>query len=258
MAKAKEVAPISELYPTERPDFMGDKARGNEDVSAADLTIPRIDIIQDLSPQHKPNKAEYIEGAAVGMIFNTATNALYGDRIHIVPVYFRKEYIIWKDQKAGGGFKGAFRTMTEAEAELTGLEDAAQCEIVDTAQQFCLLVHPDSTAEAPILEQAVMSMSKSKMKPNRQLNTMIAASGGDRFERMYEAQVVEAQNAAGQDYFNWKVIQRGFVNQLIFEAAEKFYDTIKSGALDVSRRPESTGNSGPDRGSEEMTDEEEF
>lgn len=243
MSAKKEVAVLDSL-PAERPDFMGDSGRGNDNVGIQDLAIPRIDIIQDLSPQHKKSKPEYIEGAEVGMAFNTVTNRLYGKEVFVVPVFYRGEYVIWKDQDHGGGFRGAFPNLSEAEAEMTQLEDAALCEIVETKQQFVLVVHPESTAEEPVLEQAVMSMSKSKLKPNRTWNTMIQTSGGDRFSRMYKLSAVEAQNANNQDYYNWRVDQLGFVTKPIYEAAEKFYDAVASGEMDVSRKPAGTDSAG--------------
>lgn len=236
MAKKNEVAALDSL-PTERPDWMGDSGRGNDNVGVQDLAIPRIDIIQDLSPQHKESKPEYIEGAKPGMAFNTVTGKLYGKQVFVVPVFYRGEYVIWKDQDHGGGFRGAFPTIAEAEEELAKLDDAALCEIVETKQQFVLVVHPESTVDEPVLEQAVMSMSKSKLKPNRTWNTMIQTSGNDRFSRMYKLSAVEAKNANNQDYYNWRVDQLGFVTEAIYKAAEKFYEAVSSGELDVSRKP---------------------
>ena len=43
-----------------------------------DITIPRVDVLQALSPQRKKTNAEYIEGAEEGMLFNTVTKQLYG------------------------------------------------------------------------------------------------------------------------------------------------------------------------------------
>lgn len=231
MARAKEVAVTEDKFPMERPSFMGETSRGNEGVSSDDMTIPRLSIIQDLSPQHKKTKPEYIEGAEVKMIFNTATQVLYGMSVFVVPVLFRKEWVIWKDVNKGGGFKGSFGSEADAAAELSTLEDAADCEVVDTAQHFVLVVDPENET----VEQAVISMSKSQMKVSRKWNTSIQAVGGDRFERMYKLEVVEDQNKNGQEYYNWKVSQLGYVDENLFKTAEKMYDAVRSGAMDVKR-----------------------
>ena len=212
-----------------RPDFLGNGNRGSEGVSVDDLTIPRIDIIQDLSPQRKKDKPEYIDGAEEGMIFNTVSGRLYGSAITIVPVLFRKEWVIWKDRKQGGGFRGAFRSEADAKVELTALEDGAHCEIQDTAQNFVLILTDDD------VEEAVISMSRSKMKAARKLNTLIRMGGGDRFSGVYEMAVVSDQNAQGQDYYNWGVKRLGYVSEEAYRRAEGMYEAVQSGERDVNR-----------------------
>jgi hypothetical protein len=81
-------------------------------------------------------------------------------------------------------------------------------------------------------------MSKSKMKVNRQLNTMIRMAGGDRFERAYKIGSVVDANKAGEEYMNLSVKQLGFVSEPIYRAAEQVYEAISSGAKDVNRDAE--------------------
>lgn len=233
---AKAPALIGDKLPMERPAGLGDTGRGNEAVTTDDMVIPRLSIIQDLSPQHKKSKAEYIEGAEVKMIFNTATNELYGNAIMVVPVFYRKEYVIWKDQNSGGGFRGAFPTEMEANAELATLEDKDLCEVVGTNQQFVLVVDATSDMDNPKTAMAVVSMSISQNKVSKKWNTMINQIGGDRFECLYSLEVIEDKNAAGQEYYNWKVVRKGYITGTpLFALAEKMYEAISSGAADVAR-----------------------
>ena len=239
-AKSKEIA-STDLYSNEMPAHLQGKEgsqRGSEDVGIDDLTIPRISIIQDLSPQHKESKSEYIEGAKVGMAFNTATLKLLGSGFLIIPVLFRKEFVLWKDRKAGGGFGGAFDTPEQAKAEMVNLEDANKYDIVDTGQHFCLIVNEATGAS----EEAVVSMSKSQMKVSRQLNTMARIAGGDRFSRVYKLEVVADQNKNGDDYYNWKVTQLGYAPEDLYRKAEKMYEDVKAGQRDVSRSEDSEGS----------------
>lgn len=223
-----------------RPDYMKDTERGSENVGRDDLTIPRIGLIQDLSPQHKKNKPEYIEGAEPGLLFNTVTNKLYGSSLLFVPVTYIKEYIIWKDQAAGGGFCGAFASLKEAEEEfdkqgyggetvkVNGVEKPAY-EIVDTAQHYGMIINEDGS-----VEEVVSSMSKSMMKVSRKLNSMVKLAGGDRFSRAYRIDAVEDQNSAGQDYWNINVTQLGFVSENVYKQGEKMYESISSGTRAVN------------------------
>ena len=114
MAKAKKAVVKKEnssvVVSDERPDWMEDSNRGSEGVTAEDLIIPRLDVFQDLSPQIKKNKPEYIEGAEAGLLFNTVTGQVYGREIMFVPVFYRKEWVIWRTRKAGGEIVGLLKT----------------------------------------------------------------------------------------------------------------------------------------------------
>jgi len=240
--KEKEVAVANQTGLAERPDYMGDQSRGSEEVTIQDITIPRLSMIQDLSPQRKQNKAEYIEGAEEGMLFNTVTNELYPASVLFVPTYFRLEWLVWKHRDAGGGLLGVFATQEEA-VEFVGQHPQAGqktdkgeliIEVLDTAQQFGLLISPNSPADDPQATEIVVSMSKSQLKPSRQLNSMIRIAGGDRFERLYRLSAVTTEGAKG-DYFNWKVEQLGFCSESIFKQAEALYESVASGKRDVER-----------------------
>ncbi|REK56661.1 MAG: hypothetical protein DWQ49_09835 [Bacteroidetes bacterium] len=246
MAKSKEVTVAGEHLPVEttRPSFMGDTARGQENVGTDDITIPRLDVIQSLSPQRKKNDPAYIEGAEEGLLFNTVSGELYGKSVIFVPVFFRKEFVVWKDRKSGGGFNGAFSTKAEAEAHATSLGE--DFEVQDTAQQFGLIWRPESTPDNPVLEEIVISMAKSKMKVSRQLNTMCKMAGGDRFERAYEISSAHVEGTKGE-YESLVVKPLGFVNEPVYRAAEKLYEAISSGQRDVNREYEGESTDSSDR-----------
>lgn len=247
MAKGKEVTVASNTDIAERPSWMGEGTRGSEEVGIQDLTIPRLQIVQSLSPQRKKNEAEYIEGAEEGMLFNSVTNDLYPEFVLFVPVYFRMEWVVWKHRDAGGGFVGAYPSQEEAVAAVAAHPNAGQetekgepvLEVLDTAQHFGLLLDPNSPAEDPRATEIVISMSRSQLKPSRQFNSQIRIAGGDRWERYYKLSAVQIDGPRG-DYFNWKVEQLGFVSEAIYNAAESLYESVKSGQRDVERGPITT------------------
>jgi hypothetical protein len=181
-----------------------------------------------------------------GMLFNTVTNQLYTEPVLFVPVYFRMEWIVWKHRDAGGGFIGAYATQDEAvaavgEHPLAGQvteKDEPVLEIQDTAQHFGLLVDPNSPLDAIRTTEIVISMSRSQLKPSRQLNSQIRISGGDRWERYYRLSAVQVDGGRGE-YYNWKVEQLGFVPEDVYKRAEHLYESVKSGERDVERGPAS-------------------
>lgn len=209
------------------------KGRGSEGVGADDLVIPRLEIIQDLSPARKKQDPAYIEGAEEGMMYNNVTRRLYSETVLLVPVFFRKEWLIWKDRNAGGGFRGAFPTEQAAQHEIAhgDHDDAKDLEAIDTPQHFCLLVDPIKGT----CEEIVVSMSRSKAKVSRTWNSLIRMNGGDSFSRLYRMGVVAAKNAKNQDFFNFDIKNGGFVNEVIYKKAEELYSAIKSGKADVDR-----------------------
>lgn len=212
-------------FSDDKPDFISDSARGSEEVHLEDVVLPRIDILQALSPQIKRNDPKYIEGAEQGKIFNTVTEKIYGDEVTIIPVFFRKEYLLWKKRSEGGGFRGAFPSEEAAQYAQSQEEDAKALEIIDTAQHYVLVV-----GEA--IEQAVVSMSRSKMRVSRQMNSMIRMAGGDRFSRAYKLKAIEDSSDKG-DYWNLKPVQLGYVTEDLYRAAEEMYEAVKAGTRSV-------------------------
>ena len=226
----KEIAEITQFSETMPAYMQNDTMRGSENVGSEDLTIPRLSLIQDLSPQRKKSEPEYIEGAEEGMYFNSVSSELYGDSVIFVPVFFAKEWNIWKMMDAGGGFAGSFDSEKAAQDKWNEEGyDPDEYEIVDTAQHFGLIVHEDH------IEEIVISMAKSKMKVNRALNSMIRLNGGDRFSRAFKITSVVDENNVGQKYYNIKMSPLGFVSEEVYKKAEELYDSVASGIKTVSR-----------------------
>lgn len=206
--------------------------RGQENVGMEDVSIPRLDILQDLSPRVKKRDPSYVQGAEAGMLFNTVSSTLYGSSVYFVPVYYKKEFLIWKKQNTGGGFFGSFESKALADAEFRNNGYNDDYEIVDTAQQYGLIVGTDGSTE-----QIVCSMAKSKMKANRQLNTLCKMAGGDRFSKVYAIVALADKNPQGQDYWNLTVNALGYTPEAVYKEAEAMYEAIASGERTVNRAP---------------------
>lgn len=226
-----------EIVTNEVPEFLRGKEgnRGAENVGTDDLIIPRIELIQALSPARNKKDAAYIEGADEGMLYNNVTRTLYGETATVVPVYYSKQYLVWKDRKSGGGsggFRGAFNTKTAADAAIAQLAEEG-LEAIDTAQHFVLVRDGDEWHEAAI------SMSKSKMKVSKRWNSLIRMTGMDSFARAYKLSAVTETNSRNDSYYNLSVAPLGFVSKEIYDRAEKLYETITAGGIKVSNDYES-------------------
>lgn len=225
----QEVAMKNDTMPAFLKDKMQDR-RGSEEVGSNDLVIPRIELVQSLSACRKKTDPSYIEGAQEGMLYNNVTRQLYGESVKVVPVFFRKEYLLWRDTKLGGGFGGAFPDSNSAEAAMNVQENPSEWEVVDTNQHFVLIIHEDGSCE-----EAVISMAKTKSKASRMWNSLVRINGGPRFSRVYEILGISDQNKSGQDFYNLSVKNVGFVTEEIYKRAEKIYDLVKSGSASVDR-----------------------
>lgn len=239
----------------QRPDFLKNSNRGSEEVTTGDITLPRISIVQDLSPQIKKSKPEYIEGAEVGHMFNTITNELFKSEIMVVPIYLQKQYIIWKDRKKGGGFFGAYDSESEAVNELPNLEgNANDYDVVDTDVHYVLLLDGDS------IQEAVVSMSKSQKKVSRQWNTMIKMAGGDRFSRVYALSTTDDANKNGDEYQNYSIKPVGYVTEDVYRQAEEVYEAIRAGTRKVQHEEakaenNTSGSTSPEQKDGDFEDE---
>lgn len=194
--------------------------RGNENVGSEDVQIPRISLLQDLSPQIKKAKPEYIEGAEAGVIFNVLTGDLFKDGLEFIPVFFEKDHLVWKTRKSGGGLVARCDTGQEAQA----LADTDETyEYVESPNHVSILLKdgvPDCEVSIP--------MATSKAKVSRRLNSLIRLNQGDRFSRVYKLLAVEDESPSGE-YWNFAVENVGWPNEESYLAAETLYESITSG-----------------------------
>jgi hypothetical protein len=230
MTKTNVAVVTNTAVVADMPDFLKNQTsnRGAENITASDLVIPRLELVQSLSPCRKKTDPAYIEGAEEGMLFNNVTRELYGPSVNVVPVYFRKEYIVWKDRKLGGGFLGAYGSMAEAEHIVSVQDDPVNYRINDTANHFCLLIGKNGEAE-----EIVVSMAVTKLKTSRKWNSLIRMAGGDSFARVYEIGTAVEQNKMGQDYYNLSVKMVGFPSEMIYRRAEHLYSQVQQGRVGV-------------------------
>lgn len=220
MANKKEVATKEDQLPSY---IKQNSSRGNENVTTDDLQLPRIDVLQALSPQINPKKDEYIEGSASGDIFNTLTGELYKDGLRFTPVTFVKRFLVWVDRKidSNGGLRGVFDTEDQAEDFIAEQDDASKLEVVATAEH---LVLDDEGNEL------ILSMGKSKMKVSRRFNSLIRLAGGDRFSRSYMLTSIGDESPKGE-FNNFNITQSGFPSEEVYLKAEKLFEAINSGSV---------------------------
>ena len=238
-------------------DIFADAGAGNENLGQRDVTIPRISVVQALSPELKRNKAEYIEGAQEGMLFNSATRELLGEELIVIPVSYQRRFIEWVPRDAGGGLvnpdhdEDILEKTTKDDKGNYVLENGNQ--IVETPEHFVFIVKSDGSWEA-----AVISMSKSKARVSRSWNTAIRnlkiknpATGQminpARFYGAYTMKTVDDSSDRG-DFKNLSIRYLKPVLELdngpmIYTEAREFFKMIQEGKVkaDIENPAEADG-----------------
>ena len=140
---------------------------------ARDTAIPYISILQTSSPQVNPSKAEYIESAKAGQLFNTVTQETF-DMLKVIPVFYHLKYVEWKPREQGGGFIDSH----DAESGIIGQTKRDPMtgkmtlpngnHIVQTAYHYVLMLNADGG-----YQNAVISMSSSQLKKSRRWNSLM-------------------------------------------------------------------------------------
>ena len=248
VAKKKE----SNVVPFDESILLEDVGAGQEGMSKDDLMIPRISILQQMSPQVNKADGSYVKGAEPGFILDTVANsATTGEQgIEVVPISYRRAHIEWKKDRGG--------LVADHGPDSSCLDNCVRGdrgeyitpegnEIVPTGEYFIYLVNQDS------FTPAILSMSKSQLKKAKQWNSMInrlrIEVNGDAinpamFWTSYQLTTVPEQNDQGS-WFGWSVkmnydaksggiLQNHPMGKDIYLAARDFRKQVASGQVKVS------------------------
>lgn len=240
-------------------DFEEDEGLGQESMTLDDYAIPRLSILQALSPQCTKGQDDYNPDAEPGMLLNTATNDLYDgeEGIYIIPITYRSTYIEWVPREQGGGLvadHGSDYDLEECEQDENGrYYNEEGNSIVLTHEYFSFVVNPETGEYFPI----VISMTSSQLKKSRRWNTMINQLQVPRksgigtfnpamFYRSYHFRTVPESNNKGS-WFGYSITGSEMVPDLeggidIYTAAKSMRESILSGEIKAAAPMEDAGH----------------
>lgn len=194
-------------------DFSQYAGQGMENVTAGDILIPRIAILQDLSPQLKERKPEFIAGAAVGDICDVGLGEVYKDGLLFVPVYYVKQWLEWAPRASGKGLVNIHDDdsilekcrFNEKNQPLLGPNL-----ISETAQWYGLNLN--ARGRRSFLPMSSTALKRSKRWMGLATSEELARADGSTFNpplfyRAYYLTTAEESNNEG-DWIGWK-IERG-------------------------------------------------
>jgi hypothetical protein len=156
---------------------LADAGRGTENVTSADLIIPRLTLVHEMSRVTKKTRPEFIKGAKPGMFCLASIQKLYeGEEtgILVIPCYFTRRWVEWIPRDQGGGIVGSH----DSKDVTNGLEKVSQAkwvtedghEIIETPEHYFMIVDEESGE----YERVVFSMTGTKATHSRRWLTLIS------------------------------------------------------------------------------------
>lgn len=216
--------------------FQANAGAGLDNVTAADMLVPRLTILQSLSPQLKKKDSAYIEGAEVGDICDVGTGQLFKGSILFLPVYYRKDYLEWAPRSSGGGLvqihsDPAILDQTQRNDKKQPLLPNGNL-IAETAQFFGFNLSANR-------QMCFIPMASTQLKKARKWITMAAGEKLRRkdgseftaplFYRAYELGTAEESNAQGE-WAAWTVDRGPALNEMDFGGTP--WQTVAQAAAD--------------------------
>ena len=208
---AQAVATKAANVPVDPSIFEG-LPTGYENVTSKDLIIPRLVILQGLSPQLDKNKPEFIPGASSGDFCDVATGEVWKEGIKLLPCYYATVYLEWAPRASGKGLVANHGTDAERAHKHAQLNEEKRWVtkegniISETATFFVLNISAGG-------RRSFVPMVSTQLKNARQWMTIITNEKLKRkdgsvmqaplFYRSWEAFSVGQSNAKGS-WNGWK------------------------------------------------------
>lgn len=237
----KSVAKSPDNLPAHLKDAVG-STEGQENTSADDIAIPRLSLVQALSPVRDKKDDAYIDGIEEGDIYNTITEQIYGTSAIVIPVMYRREYQVWESKRtSGSGFYGSFESREVAEKEMKTTEAdrdlAGKLEVLEVPVFFALVVTDDTT------EEVVISFPRTKAKIAKKWNSLIRMANMASFAKSYVLASVNDESDQGK-YYNFSIKPETFVTAEQYASAQVLYEAVKAGTAKAAPEAATDANTG--------------
>lgn len=226
---------------------------GRENMSAKDMAIPFISVLQALSPQVKkgPNR---IEGAEEGDLFNTVSQEVWAgnEGITVIPCAFNRLYVEWAPRDSGGGYQGSHTDeaiLNECNRDDMGRDILPNGNlIVLTNYHYCLVIDENEN----VLDRVVIPFSSTQLKKSRRWNSvmssiMVPGSTGNfnppMFSHKYGITTEHESNNKGE-WYGYIIKNQGMIsNPETYNMAKQFAQDVVKGLVKVAP-PEEPGIEG--------------
>ena len=250
----RETSEVATTMPKHMREYQG---AGLEQISTSDLEVPRIKLLQALSPELQEHN-----DAKPSHFWHSVAEVDLGRSLRIVPVYVDQSFILWRPRKAGGGIlaraadgihwspaEGEFETTLEdgktkvkwklaKTVAASGLAEWGSMDPSDpnsppaaTRMYNIVAVMPDQEGA---LSPAVITLQRSAIAVARKFLGKLKISQAPSFGCYYQMEAVKDQNNQNQEFFNYKFTMAGFVeDETEFAKYRETYDVFKKMGLRI-------------------------
>ena len=218
-------------------------------VDSSDIIIPRVKLLQSTSPE-----VEAYDTAKIGQFWHTLAEQPMGDRLRIVPVFMKKEVVVWAPRGDDRGILARSSDCINWDEGYANLEHTVKIKNVkepytfntrDNVEQSKLLqfgqIHgdPDSKPFAALtyrfmflfpdfleLGPAIIINTRSGVKPAKQLISKIELRPVDHYAQQYVMSTTEETSDDGP-YKGYSYTADGYASEEVYNMAKELYDTYK-------------------------------
>ena len=179
--------------------FAEDSGKGFEEVTSADIQIPFLRIIQQMSPQINKKEAGFIEGELLS----------------------------------------SSREVASAERnQETGMEMLSSGnELVRTAQYYIKIVHEDGTLENAIVDMKKTQLKKSRLWMSMQMMQKRNGITLPSYACTYRLKTIEDGNDKG-NWNTWSIAHEGMIPSVeAYNDCKELHGSISSGSLQIAPPP---------------------
>jgi len=227
----------------------------HDELDINSFSIPRITVLEKMSPEVDEDKAEYIDGAKPGVLCNPVMGELYPDGILVIPVQRRDVFLEWNSRPpAGPGGFVAEHNLIDGKALLgkctrndTGYDITPNGTELHNPLEFYVRYSADN---GETWDNAIISMNRTRRKEGKNWNSRINSLTRQGAPVPQLAQVYELstdrREKNGHVSYVFKVGKGQTIPELfdnyeeIIDGAKGFLNSLNSGAAKVDREAEAS------------------
>lgn len=238
------------------PDFMKDDiGKGHEAVSASSVEVPRIKLIQKISPE-----LDTFNNLRAGEFWHTILEQSLGTEVRICPIYIDERFILWRPQEDGGGILARAddgihwhpapatfnvklkdgtavtwrteKTVAASRLDQWGSQNPSNPDSPPAATRMFNMVvtFPDD----PEMPPAVVTLQRSAVTVGKKFMGKLKITRAPSFGLIFKMGSVNETNKAGQGFLNYSFVGDGKVtDEAFYRSNRDWYEFFKAQGLAV-------------------------